>query len=139
MGRCISEPLLKEDSSVVVLVAPVLLVLHQHQLAVGPLLLGEEVPHCVLLKLEDRHECSQTGQVGASSCRRLPCVPLLSSLLFFPATRLLSFPFDFTLVSLFSFALSFAFLILFAFPSFSLFLSSFSLLWLAWLLRSLQS
>lgn len=61
VGRCISEPLLKEDSSVVVLVAPVLLVLHQHQLAVCPLLLGEEVPHCVLLKLEDRHKRGQAG------------------------------------------------------------------------------
>ena len=66
MGRCISEPLLKEHSSVLVLVASVLLVLHQGQLAVCPLLLGEEVPHCVLLKLEDGHKRVQAGQVGAS-------------------------------------------------------------------------
>ena len=66
MGRCLSEPLLEELGSAHVLVASVLLVLHQGQLVVRPLLLGEEVPHCVLLKLEDGHKRVQAGQVGAS-------------------------------------------------------------------------
>jgi len=74
VGRCLSESLLEELGSAHVLVASVLLVLHQHQLAVRPLLLGQEVPHCVLLKLEDGHQCGETGEVGAGSRRCLPCV-----------------------------------------------------------------
>ena len=66
VGRCFSESLLQELGGAHVLVTSVLLVLHQHQLAVRPLLLGQEVPHGVLLKLEDGHKRVQAGQVGAS-------------------------------------------------------------------------
>jgi len=72
VGRCLSESLLQELGSAHVLVTSVLLVLHQHQLAVRPLLLGEEVPHGVLLKLQHGHQSSQAGQVGTGSRRRLP-------------------------------------------------------------------
>jgi len=55
VGRRFSESFLKELGGALVLVTPVLLVLHQHQLAVRPLLLCQEVPHCVFLKLKHGH------------------------------------------------------------------------------------
>jgi len=116
--RCLSESLLKELGRAHVLVTSVLLVLHQRQLAVRPLLLREEVPHRVLLKLQHGHKSCQTGQVRACSSRRLPqfiaflfVSPLLG---FFASPHLVSFPFEFFLVSLLPFVLLLSFLVLLA-------------------------
>ena len=66
--RCFSKSFLKELSRAHVLVTAVLLVLHQGQLAVRPLLLRQEVPHRVLLELQHGHKRSETRQVG-TCCR----------------------------------------------------------------------
>ena len=66
--RRFSKSFLKELSRAHVLVTAVLLVLHQGQLAVRPLLLRQEVPHRVLLELQHGHERRETSQVG-TCCR----------------------------------------------------------------------
>lgn len=66
--RCFSKSFLKELSRAHVLVTAVLLVLHQGQLAVRPLLLRQEVPHRVLLELQHGHKRRETRQVG-TCCR----------------------------------------------------------------------
>jgi len=66
--RRFSKSFLKELSRAHILVTAVLLVLHQGQLAVRPLLLRQEVPHRVLLELQHGHKRRETRQVG-TCCR----------------------------------------------------------------------